>query len=78
MEITKMTTQAEYFDKFKEQPTVSESDLKTLLYGIKEVLGESFITCNSGGKDGYNILMQTKTLKEAHKLHRLLCELNAL
>lgn len=56
----------------------SESDLKALLYGIKGILGESFMTCNSGGKDGYNVLMQTKTLKDAHKLHRLLCEVNAL
>ncbi len=56
----------------------SESDLRALLCGIKDAIGESFMTCNSGGDDGYNVLMQTKTLKDAHELHRLLCEVNAI
>ena len=56
----------------------SESDLKALLYGIKEAIGESFMTCNSGGEDGYNVLIQTKTLKDAHQIHRLLRKVNAL
>lgn len=56
----------------------SEFDLKVLLYDIKEALGESFMTCNSGGKDGYNVLLQTKTLRDAHKLHGLLCKLKAI
>lgn len=43
-----------------------------------EALRKSFITCNSSPKGDYNVQINTGTLKEAHKLHRLILELTRL
>ena len=42
---------------------------------LKELLENSFITCNSSGDGQYNVKINTKTLKEAHALHRAIIDL---
>ena len=42
---------------------------------LKEILKIGFITCNSGGDCGYNVLIQVNSLKEAQELHREILKL---
>ena len=42
---------------------------------LKSILKTAFITCNSGGDYGYNVLIQVGSLKEAQELHREILKL---
>ena len=60
--------QAAKYDNKRPQDTESNNSLH-------EAVSNSFMTCNSGGEDGYCVLLKTKTLKEAQDLHKLLLNL---
>jgi len=42
---------------------------------LKTSLDNCFITCNSGGDDGYNIKIKASNLKQLQKIHKLICEI---
>jgi len=42
---------------------------------LKELLENGFITCNSSGDGQYDVKINTRTLKEAHDLHRAIINL---
>lgn len=39
---------------------------------ISDLLGNSFITCDSDGEGGYSVSVKTETMDDAHALHGLL------
>ncbi len=52
--------------------------MESIFNRLKTTLRSSFITCNSGGENGYNVMIQVKTLKEVHELHREIIEFTKL
>ena len=51
------------------------SDLSALLYGIKTLIKDGFMTCNSTGDGKYSVEVRVDTLIRAQALHRLLVKL---
>ena len=75
-----MTTQAEYFDKFKKQSNVSESDLKTVVSSeMREAIVEikRIVRSNTSpfGKDRIFCNLQDD---ELHRLHVLINKLDSI
>ena len=60
-------------EQTKEQ-TVS-NPVEAVVSGISEILADSFMTCNSKPSGDYDVNIKVNSLKEAHKLHRLLIEI---
>lgn len=49
--------------------------LKRKRSDLGESLSECFITCESGGDDGYVIKIKAANLKQLQKIHRLILEI---
>jgi hypothetical protein len=45
-----------------------------LIQKLKNMIKNSFMTCNSDGRDGYNVILEFKTLEEAHEFHRAMID----
>ncbi len=41
---------------------------------LSDMIRSSFMTCNSNGRGGYNVMLEFKTLKEAQEFHRAMID----